>query len=253
MDKWYVYILLAVCLSGNGQARENVQGGSSKSDTAVRKVDTVKNTNIMRWQKKYKVIKHFDINAFERNQKKWIYEFTDNNGMTVQQEKSYDDIDAKTGLYYIDSRSYPYSNYIHVCLYDGMGRIKGYNMTFYSIVVGKVYRYDINGQVVHEEDMDAPYKFSLEDLILKMKKEYGIDIEKGKNIRDINRFTTDRGSFYAISIILDNSKCDIYLFNGDDGKILFKTREESEWYPGMSDENVYDKYLRSSRSGNYGK
>lgn len=99
MDKWYVYILLTVCLSGNGQARENVQGGSSKSDTAVRKVDTVKNANIMRWQKKYKVVKHFDINAFERNQKKWIYEFTDNNGMTVQQEKSYDDIDAKTGLY----------------------------------------------------------------------------------------------------------------------------------------------------------
>lgn len=77
--------------------------------------------------------------------------------------------------------------------------------------------------------------------------------EKGKNIRDINRFTTDRGSFYAISIILDDSKCDIYLFNGDDGKILFKTREESEWYPDMSDENVYDKYLRSIRSGNYGK
>lgn len=70
MDKWIVYILLAVCLSGYGQARGHVQGGSSKSDAAVRKVDTVKNTNIMRWQKKYKVIKHFDINTFERNQKK---------------------------------------------------------------------------------------------------------------------------------------------------------------------------------------
>lgn len=98
----------------------------------------------------------------------------------------------------------------------------------------------------------------VDDAVLKadcllLDEETYLDVEKGKNIRDINRFTTDRGSFYAISIILDDSKCDIYLFNGDDGKILFKTREESEWYPDMSDENVYDKYLRSIRSGNYGK
>lgn len=34
MDKWVVYILLAVCLSGNGQARGNVQGGSSNDAVA---------------------------------------------------------------------------------------------------------------------------------------------------------------------------------------------------------------------------
>ncbi|WP_300728369.1 hypothetical protein [uncultured Bacteroides sp.] len=165
--------------------------------------------------------------------------------MTVRQEKDYDDIDTKNGLYYTDERFYPDSKYIHTCLYDDTGHIKGYSITFYSMTVGKVYAYDVYGKVADEEDMDAPYKFSLENLILKMKKKYGIDIEKGDNVHDFNRFTADNGSFYVVSVTLNESMRDIYLIDGNNGKTLFKSREQIEWYPGMDEESIYEKYLKS--------
>jgi hypothetical protein len=47
---------------------------------------------------------------------------------------------------------------------------------FYDIHVGIWESYDETGQLIKKIDYDKPYKFSIEDLIKKMKNEYDIDL-----------------------------------------------------------------------------
>ena len=45
-----------------------------------------------------------------------------------------------------------------------------------------------NGFKIKETDFDAPYKFSVTDLVNKMQKDYHIDLMDKQNIFSINRF-----------------------------------------------------------------
>jgi hypothetical protein len=59
---------------------------------------------------------------------------------------------------------------------------------FYDIHVGIWESYDETGQLIKKIDYDKPYKFSIEDLIKKMKNEYDIDLLDVKHAISISRY-----------------------------------------------------------------
>lgn len=61
--------------------------------------------------------------------------------------------------------------------------IKGME-TFYDCIIGFRKKYNETGELTKETDCNEPYKFSWQDLVLKMKKEYNTDI---MDFRDQNK------------------------------------------------------------------
>ncbi|KAK9670740.1 hypothetical protein QE152_g41226, partial [Popillia japonica] len=201
----------------------------------------------MKSQEKYTVIKKFDIEGFMKKGGGDI-DFTDRDGILVRQWSGEDELE---GTYYIDERHYPNSPYLYYCEYDKYGRIKISLTNFYSTFIGKITYYDTSGNIVNETDEDAPYKFSIDDLILKMRREYNIDIEDKKKIWGVYRYVVDNGVFYDVRVRAPYSKNIVYLINGDNGKTLYITETETEWYPGRSEETVYEEYKRDGAHDNH--
>jgi hypothetical protein len=54
--------------------------------------------------------------------------------------------------------------------------LKGMEKTFYGFSIGITKEYNENGEVVKETNHDLPYKFSIDDLREKIKREYNVDI-----------------------------------------------------------------------------
>ena len=93
MSKLIILIWIYISTSYNLQCAGRLYGYSSKISILDKtQIDKLSGNNLnnklMGYQKEYKINKSFDINTFERNQKNGIYEFADNYGMTVKQEKT---------------------------------------------------------------------------------------------------------------------------------------------------------------------
>lgn len=197
----------------------------------------------MKTKEKYQTIKRFDLETFWKHQVGETYEFVNRDGMIVEQRHSISEANGET---YIDERRYPNSPYKYSCVYYPDGMIMVSLTQFYSVYIGKDYYYDTTGNLVKEVDNDAPYKFSIDDLILKMKQEYNIDMEHVGKVRSLDRFAADNSVFYEVSIKVEGYTVllNVYLINGTNGKTLYITERETEWEPGMSEETVYEEYKR---------
>lgn len=68
----------------------------------------------------------------------------------------------------------------------------------YSAGIGINRYYEEAGQAVKEENPDAPYPFSIENLILKMRREYGLIIEKRGHAKDVSRFVYHSRPYYEV-------------------------------------------------------
>lgn len=70
----------------------------------------------------------------------------------------------------------PNSPYKTIKTYHKNSSLKSINKIFYSFPVGTFKEYDESGKLIREVNNDTAYKFSIDDLINKIKKEYDVDI-----------------------------------------------------------------------------
>ncbi|PKF75989.1 hypothetical protein CW752_01370 [Chryseobacterium sp. PMSZPI] len=70
----------------------------------------------------------------------------------------------------------PNSPYKTIKTYHKNSSPKSISKIFYSFPVGIFKEYDESGKLIREVNNDTPYKFSIDDLINKIKKEYDVDI-----------------------------------------------------------------------------
>ena len=97
---------------------------------------------------------------------------------------------------------------------------------FYDFYIGKWQVYDENGKLIKEEEEDAPYKFSVDQLIKKIKKEYDLDIEKNTKTTIVDRWLApelNKKPFYSVSFRgkEGSTKWDYILVDGSTGETLF--------------------------------
>lgn len=223
-------LLLLLSCRGFASKQTQLQKNNTLSDKEI-KTDTITydtiNFKTMKSKEEYKIIKRFDVEGYKKNNTYGRYEFTDRNGMSVIQRYSKSEANGET---YIDERHYPDSPYLYSCVYDSRGRIKVSLTEFHEMPIGKRHDYDTSGNVIKETDEDALYKFSIDDLILKMKREYNIDIENTEVISTFVRYKTSELDFPLYEIghfVKHNTRCVYYLINGNTGKTLYITERVS--------------------------
>lgn len=112
------------------------------------------------------------------------------------------------------------------------GAIQSSVETFYNFPIGIRKLYGGNGNVINEIDCDKPFQFSIDDLALKIKNEFNIDIMKENKYVDISRTLLLRDSTpleYQVSFPTNQNAEFLYgdrrviLVDGNDGKILSDT------------------------------
>lgn len=101
-------------------------------------------------------------------------------------------------LFYTDRRAYPDSAYEYYSEYNPNGNLMHSFTLLYSAGIGINRYYEEAGQAVKEENPDAPYPFSIENLILKMRREYGLIIEKRGHAKDVSRFVYHSRPYYEV-------------------------------------------------------
>lgn len=179
-----------------------------------------KNNNMMNFRT-------FNIMEFDkkRNQS-WKYEYKDQTGMIIKQKKEYERGEKFIG--YQEECYYPYSPYIYTYLYNKKGELIFSCTSFYGFPIGKGIKYDSRGLATNSIDYDELYKFDLESLIEKMKKEYNVDLLDKMKIHQLSRFFIKNmsQSFYEIYVLCPNSltETDTYLIDGTTGKTLLKSK-----------------------------
>lgn len=98
--------------------------------------------------------------------------------------------------------------------------------------------YDKNGELI-KEIWDSNNKFSVDSLIVKMKKEYGIDILNVYNELAVHRYIIDNKRFCEV---YDGSSGGCFLFDVNTGTLLFRTVSFGD--EGLGD-TLYNLYIES--------
>lgn len=117
---------------------------------------------------------------------------------------------------------------------------------FYSLSYGFLREYDENGNLIKEKDLDKNYKFSINDLIKKMKNEFGIDITDINKTQDVYRYSLNKKvdkAFYEVSIKseIGGEVLKQFLIDGNTGKLLYRINQSPEEKKG----DIYNQYLKS--------
>ncbi len=106
------------------------------------------------------------------------------------------------------------------------GAIQSSVEVFYGVPIGIKKFYDGNGNVFKEIDLDEGFHFSIDDLALKVKNEFNIDIMKdNKNVRVARGFKPE----YEVSFPVDSNNDSFYgdkrvlVIDGKTGVIISNT------------------------------
>ncbi|MBS7229582.1 hypothetical protein KHA90_00975 [Flavobacterium psychroterrae] len=126
--------------------------------------------------------------------------------------------------------------------------IIGYYFYQFSIKTDK--EYDDNGKLIKEINYDLPYKFSLKQVIDKVKKEYQVDLENIGQESVLERFESNKPNkktFYEVYLKsnVEKSTWNYVLIDGTTGEVLFKT---SRRYPPDNEVitiQPFDEYIKS--------
>ena len=108
---------------------------------------------------------------------------------------------------------------------------------------------------MNERNEDAFYKFDIEALIKKMKKEYDIDLLDRKSIYQVSRFFIKdmSQSFYEVYAYQPNTltRADTYLIDGMTGETLLKSKRGVRLeYGAPYEETMLEEYLRQKDEKN---
>lgn len=190
-------------------------------------------------------LKRFNIKEFNTKGDGNKYHFIDNNGMEVSQRVD-DLFPSGKVIKYIEIRKYPNSAYEIYNEYDANGILKKSLISFHGMEVGFMYFYNADGEIIHKENLDVLYKFSIDDLINKMKVEHNIDIVNTNVCISITRGIYkeyDNNPLYCIEVYEDKAigKLICYVIDGNTGKTLFTTNR----YLFEEKESITDEYFNS--------
>ena len=101
---------------------------------------------------------------------------------------------------------------------------------FYSVLIGKTYTYNEKGKLIKEENWDAPYKVSVEELITICKQKLNLDLlDKSLKIT-IHRYNEEK-AIYIIRIPFPNTrntKAKYITISADNGEILLEKEIHSK-------------------------
>ena len=98
---------------------------------------------------------------------------------------------------------------------------------FYKNIIGFLTEYNEIGKLIKEIDYDKPYKFSIEDLIKKMKDDYKVDLLDVKHVISLYRYEEKKELNIPLYEIwynyddLNRNNVECYLINGTTGETLF--------------------------------
>ena len=179
--------------------------------------------------------RYFDIKTFNENKDHaGFYEY-ETSRMLVKQYTWHDSNKGFTG--YIEECEERYTPYSYYYEYDTKGNLRHMIVCFNGFNIGKGYRYDSLGQVTETIDHSKPYKFKLNDLIEKMKKEYGCDILDKERTSEVCRSDGKRDlkrPWYSVYYLdVNDHMCgDEYLIDGTTGETLYILRHLpiDEWW-----------------------
>ncbi|MFB9075922.1 hypothetical protein ACFFLS_13395 [Flavobacterium procerum] len=143
-------------------------------------------------------------------------------------------------------------------------RLFGEAIYFYQFPIGIDKDYDENGKLIKEMNNDKLYKFSVQKLIQKFKKEYHVDLEDFKLENYVERFESEElkgKAFYGVGLVSEENKnkTRYYLIDGTTGKLLYKTfyyRREGrspfyEYQIKLDNREIPDKYLLTFKGKDY--
>ena len=179
--------------------------------------------------------RYFDIKTFNENQNRaGYYEFKTYN-MSIEQRKRYDSNKQLIGYIEVcEELRRPYRYYYE---YDTKGNLRHMIVSFSRFDIGNEYSYDSLGQVTETIDHSKPYKFKLNDLIEKMKKEYGCDILDKERTSEVCRSDGKRDlkrPWYSVYYLETENRMfgDEYLIDGTTGETLYilKHLPIDEWW-----------------------
>ena len=114
-----------------------------------------------------------------------------------------------------------------------------YVLQFYQFPIGTGKHYDENGILIKEIDHDAPYSFSVKEVIEKVKQQYNIDLEDktqdGALKRDKHKEYLNPVYEVYLPSKESSNKTDYILIDGKTGEVLYETsfskREENQIPP----------------------
>jgi len=201
--------------------------------------------NIHNNLKNYIPIKELNIKEFNVKRNGNNYHFVDDNGMEVVQIVNTEFPSGKvTG--YIEKRKFPNSAYMLYCEYNVNGALVKTLISFHGMEAGFMCFYDVSGEIIKKEDLDILYKFSIDNLIDKMRMEYDIDIVDTKICINVSRGVYKKynnNPLYCVYINGDiiSGQFICYVIDGDTGETLFTTTR----YKGEKKGALTDEYFNS--------
>jgi len=156
---------------------------------------------------------HFDIDNFKKN--------NDGRNAKIRLSNKKYILLSDYGSYYNetikDDKSAYFEGYDY---YKKNLSIKGGGHYFHGIAYGVFKEYNEDGIIIKQTDYDAPFKFSIESLIKKVKKETGIDISKPIPQATINRTTSGTPHYVLILPLKDVSELRYLTIDGTNGDTL---------------------------------
>ncbi len=184
----------------------------------------------------YSPVRRFDINRFNAESNGGKYNFIDA-GMEVHQMDNAEYPSGKINGYY-EYRQYPNSAYEFFSEDDAKGLLIQTLTEFYTFQFGTIKYYNSSGSVVEEENLDVPYKLSVDDLIDKMKTEYDIDITDSRICRRVERGVYEEHNNNPLYGVWLQPTC--YVIDGITGKTLYTTTR----YPFEKRGSLVNEYFK---------
>lgn len=186
--------------------------------------------------KKENKMEYFDKVKFDDNKKNGEYRFTLSDNTEVRQmgpfdDSTYSEEGKKINLPYRYAKTF----------FSKSLSLKSEGITFLGLPIGIDKFYDENGNLVKEVNHDLPYKFSIDDLREKIKKEFDLDIVKDYNFKEPSAIKVSR-SFYGkvpsyYQVAFEKMGKTIYLeIDGTTGNYKKKEVERDDVKP--NDKNV---------------
>ncbi len=166
-----------------------------------------------------------DNKSFDEIQVNGVANFILSNGNSVKQFTAGD-----TYVEDIKLKDTPFKTQNIYAKYSGA--IQSSIEIFYDFPIGIQKFYDGNGSVTKEIDFDKPYQFSIDDLALKIKNEFNIDIMKDNKYVDVSRTLLPHDSEppeYEVSFPVDPNVDLLYgdkrvlVIDGNTGVIISNT------------------------------
>ena len=119
---------------------------------------------------------------------------------------------------------------------------------FYSVLIGKTYTYNEKGKLIKEENWDAPYKVSVEELIAICKRKLNLDLMDMSLDLTIRRYDKEN-PIYIIRIpdpdTMTGIEAKYITISADNGEILLEKEIHSKKEYKESMEEIHNPSLKS--------